>query len=291
MGNVLSKEKREQVVALGRLGWSLRRIEEATGVRRETAGGYLRKAGIVIRQPGSWGEKSLSKAATLVTTGFLPEKAAVEPAAKRSESACEPFRELIAQELGRGRNAVGIFQDLVDRHGFTGGYQSVKRLVRKLRGSVSPEARAIIETKLGEECQVDYGTGPLVRDPDSGKYRRTRLFVLTPGCSRKCVRLLAFRSSARGWAELHERAFRRLGGSPRVVVLDNLREGVLSPDFYDPGLNPLYRDVLAHYGVTALPCRVRDPDRKGKVESGVAHAQKTHGPGRPASHPVVCSVG
>jgi transposase len=59
------------------------------------------------------------------------------------------------------------------------------------------------------------------------------------------------------------------------VVLDNLREGVLSPDFYDPGLNPLYRDVLAHYGVTALPCKVRDPDRKGKVESGVAHAQKT----------------
>ena len=59
------------------------------------------------------------------------------------------------------------------------------------------------------------------------------------------------------------------------MVLDNLREGVLSPDFYDPGVNPLYRDVLAHYGVTALPCKVRDPDRKGKVESGVAHAQKT----------------
>ena len=86
---------------------------------------------------------------------------------------------------------------------------------------------------------------------------------------------LAFRSSARVWAELHEKAFRRLGGSPRVVVLDNLREGVLSPDFYDPGVNPLYRDVLAHYGVTALPCKVRDPDRKGKVESGVNHAQMT----------------
>jgi len=59
------------------------------------------------------------------------------------------------------------------------------------------------------------------------------------------------------------------------VVPDNLREAVLSADIYDPGLNPLYRDVLAHYGVTALPCRVRDPDRKGKVESGVGHAQKT----------------
>ena len=59
-----------------------------------------------------------------------------------------------------------------------------------------------------------------------------------------------------------------------MVVLDNLREGVLTPDIYDPTLNPLYRDVLKHYGAVALPCRVRDPDRKGKVESGVGHAQK-----------------
>jgi len=98
---------------------------------------------------------------------------------------------------------------------------------------------------------------------------------MTLGYSRKSVRLLVFRSRARIWAELHERAFRRLGGATRLVVLDNLREGVLTADFYDPTLNPLYRDVLAHYGAVAMPCRVRDPDRKGKVESGVGHAQKT----------------
>jgi hypothetical protein len=50
---------------------------------------------------------------------------------------------------------------------------------------------------------------------------------------------------------------------------------VLTPDIYDPALNPLYRDVLRHYGVVALPCRVGDPDRKGKVESGVGHAKRT----------------
>jgi hypothetical protein len=61
----------------------------------------------------------------------------------------------------------------------------------------------------------------------------------------------------------------------KVIVVDNLREGVLTPDIYDPALNPLYRDVLAHYGVVALPCRVGDPDRKGKVESAIGHAQKT----------------
>src|SRR6202163_703159 len=170
---------------------------------------------------------------------------------------------------------MAIWQDLVDSHGFAGRYASVKRFVHKLRGSPAPEARVVIETAPGEEAQVDYGTGPMVRDPDSGKYRRTRLFVLTLGYSRKSVRLLAFHSSSQTWAELHEQAFRRLGGCTRVVVLDNLREGVLAADIYDPTLNPLYRDVLKHYNVVPLPCRVAHPDRKGKVESGVGHAQKT----------------
>ena len=279
MSNVLNDEKKQQVIALGRLGWALRRIEEATGVRRETASGYLKAAGIPLRPSGGWGRRPLPKPANEVTTDFgghsADEPQSARPAASLSGSACEPFRDLIESGLSRGRNAMAIWQDLVDRHGFSDGYQSVKRFIRKRHGTKTPEACGIIVTAPGEEAQTDYGTGPMVRDPDSGKHRRTRLFVLTLGCSRKSVRLLVFRSSSRTWAELHEKAFRRLGGVPRVIVLDNLREGVLAPDIYDPTLNPLYRDVLAHYGTVAMPCRIKGPDRKGKVESGVGHAQKT----------------
>ncbi len=163
----------------------------------------------------------------------------------------------------------------MDQSAFTGAYESVKRYVRKLRGAPSKEPCGVIVTAPGEEAQVDYGDGPMVRDPVSGKYRRVRLFVMTLGNSRKSVRLLTFLSSSSIWCQLHEQAFRRLGGVTRVVVLDNLREGVLSPDIYDPALNPLYRDVLAHYGAVALACRVGDPDRKGKVESGVGYAKRT----------------
>jgi len=281
----LSEEKKKQVIALGQLGWSLRRIEAATGVRRETAGGYLKAAGIATRPPRGWGRRT-AKPANEVTTDPPPAKPANavgvttdsvtgNPAAPFTASASEPYREFIEAALLKGRNAMSIWQELVDVHGFRGAYETVKRYVRKLRGKQSPEARAVIETAPGEESQVDYGKGPMARDPQTGRYRRTRMFVLTLGCSRKCVRLLTFQSGARIWAELHERAFRRLGGATKVVVLDNLKEGVLTPDIYDPALNPLYRDVLAHYGAVALPCRARDPDRKGKVESGVAHAQKT----------------
>lgn len=64
-------------------------------------------------------------------------------------------------------------------HGFTGRYASVRRFVGKLRAAAAPEARVVIITEPGEEGQVDYGEGPMVRDPESGKYRRTRLFVMT----------------------------------------------------------------------------------------------------------------
>jgi len=316
MANVLNEEKKQQVLALGRLGWSLRRIQQATGIRRETAGAYLKAAGIAVRPPSGWG-RCAPKPANEVITDFGAAKPAIpvipdpldpncnpnpnpnpenpsnrgrsrtaskpangnevitDSALVPGPSACEPYREAIDLGLSRGRNARAIWQDLVSEYGFASSYQSVQRFVRKRRGTQTPEARVVIVTAPGQEAQVDYGTGPMVRDPESRKYRRTRLFVMTLGCSRKSVRLLTFRSSSRIWAELHERAFRRLGGATRIVVLDNLREGVLVPDMYDPALNPLYRDVLAHYGAVAMPCRIQDPDRKGKVESGVGHAQKT----------------
>ena len=273
MTNILGDDKKQQVLALGRLGWPLRRIEGATGVRRETASAYLKAAGIAIRGPRR--RRPPPKPASGVSTDLAPPTPEVStdpdpralglsalppwpPAAQRAPtaSACAPYQELIELALGRGRNAMAIWQDLVDQHGFPGRYASVRRFVGKLRAHRRPEAHPVIVTAPGEEGQVDYGTGPMVRHPDTGKYRRTRLFVFTLGYSRKSVRLLTFASSARRWAELHEEAFRRLGGAVRVVVLDNLKEGVLTPDVYDPTLNPLYRDVLAHYGAVALPCRV-----------------------------------
>jgi transposase len=300
VSNVLNEEKQQQVIALGRLGWPLRRIEKETGVRRETAGGYLKAAGVPIRPAGAWGRRPPAKPANEVSpdsgepakpaNGVSPDSGdpakpanevspdpAPPPATERRSSAsrCAPFLDFIELSLSKGRNAKAIWQDLVDDHGFTGRYASVKRFVRNLRGNATVEPRAVIVTPPGEEAQVDYGAGPMVRDQSTGRYRRTRMFVLTLGYSRKAVRILLWKSSTRAWAELHERAFRRLGGSPRLLVLDNLREGVLKPDIYDPITNPLYADLLAHYGATAMPCRVADPDRKGKVERSVGHAKQT----------------
>jgi hypothetical protein len=71
MSNVLSEAKKQQVIVLGRLRWPLRRIEQKTGVRRETAGAYLKAAGIGVRPAGAWGRRPPAKPANEneVTTG------------------------------------------------------------------------------------------------------------------------------------------------------------------------------------------------------------------------------
>ncbi|PYT99245.1 MAG: hypothetical protein DMG34_20770, partial [Acidobacteria bacterium] len=162
----LSEEKKQQVIALG--------MEKFTGVRRETAGAYLKAAGIGVRAPGGWGRRAPAKPANEVTTDSSESKPANEvttdfgppislPTGNRDRvsSACEPYRELLEQGLGRGRNAMAIWQDLVSDHGFPHGYQTVKRFVHKLRGSTQPQAVGIIHTAAGEEAQADYGSGPM----------------------------------------------------------------------------------------------------------------------------------
>jgi hypothetical protein len=100
------------------------------------------------------------------------------PGRAPTASACESYRELIGEALSHGRNAMAIWQDLVDDYGFSARYASVRRFVVTLRGVAPAEARVVITTEAGEG-QVDYGgDGPMVRDPSTGKYRRVRLFVL-----------------------------------------------------------------------------------------------------------------
>ena len=191
-----------------------------------------------------------------------------------STSLCEVHREFIEAQLRLRRNATAIYQDLVDSHGYTGAYNSVKRFVAKLRHK-EPEQFDRLSFLPGEEMQVDYGEGAPTLVPGGDRYKKPRLFVATLRHSRRSFRRVVWKSSQQVWAQLHEQAFRYFGGCTQYVVLDNLKEGVLKPDLYEPELNPVYAATLAHYGALADPARVRDPNRKGTVEHAIGHTQAT----------------
>src|SRR5206468_8510060 len=114
MANLLSDTKKQQVIALGQLGWTLRRIQAATGVRRETAGAYLKAAGLAVRPAGRWGHPpkpaiEVSTDPALAAAPLIPSTWPPRPQRAPAASACEPYRDLIELAVARGRNAVAIW--------------------------------------------------------------------------------------------------------------------------------------------------------------------------------------
>ena len=148
--NFLSEEKKQQAIALGRLGWSLRRIQRATQIRRETAAGYLKAVGIPVRGPSRWGRQEPQLSACPETRDRLVE-VDQRPTSHPSASACEPYRMIIEAALSQGCSAKSIFQELVDSHGFAGKSSSVQGFVRKLRGSMPLEAHPLFPTTTGQD--------------------------------------------------------------------------------------------------------------------------------------------
>jgi transposase len=260
--NVLKANLRITVETLLSRGESQREIERRTGVDRKTIRRYA---------ANSPGVAAGSAGGTEHTPPPRP------PAPRAAVSACEAHREFIEAQVALGRNAVSIYQDLVEAHGFEHAYNSVKRYVRGLKAR-EPGRYDVLEHGPGEEAQVDYGQGAPTRTA-GGKYRRPYLFVMTLKYSGKAFRKVVWKTSAEVWARLHEEAFRALGVA-KHVVLDNLREGVLEPSLYEPRLNATYAALLAHYRASADVCRVADPNRKGTVEQAIRHTQDTALKGR-----------
>jgi transposase len=178
-------------------------------------------------------------------------------------SACEIHREWIESQVTLGRNAVSLYQDLVEKFGFTHQYNSVKRFVAKLKAR-EPERFDVLDALPGEEAQVDFGQGAPTR-LRNGRHRKPYLFVMTLKYSGKSFRKVVWKADQETWARLHEEAFLAFGGSVTYVVLDNLKQGVIKPDLYLPEYNTLYAAMLAHYGAAADACRPADPDRKACV--------------------------
>jgi transposase len=270
--NVLKPNLRITIQTLLRRGTSHREIKRRTGVDRKTIRRY---AAVLANSPG------VATGSDPVTDQIPPPRPPALQEERRpwiTPSACEPHREWIKSQLVLGRNAQSIYQDLVELKGFTNAYNSVKRFVARLKVK-DPERFDVLEFLPGEEAQVDYGLGaPTLYKP--GKYRRPYLFVMTLKFSGKSFRKVVWKTDQETWSRLHEEAWRSFGGCCQYVVLDNLKEGVIHPDIYEPALNPLYAAMLQHYGVVADPCRVRDPDRKGTVENAIQHTQGTALKGR-----------
>jgi len=148
------------------------------------------------------------------------------------------------------------------------GYSRWCDLYRGWEGRLSPTMRQV--HPAGERLFVDFaGQTVEVIDPATGEVRTAQVFVAVLGASSYTYAEAVWTQTLPDWVGAHVRALEFIGGVPRQIVPDNLRSGVLRANWYEPGLNPTYRDLAAHYGTAILPARIRRPRDKAKVEAGV----------------------
>jgi transposase len=126
------------------------------------------------------------------------------------------------------------------------------------------------EHHAGEKMFVDHvgQTMPIVNQ-ETGEVRHASIFVSVLGASNYTYAEATWKRDLVSWIGSHNRALEFYGGVPTITVPDNWKAGVKDPCYYEPDLNPTYRDWAAHYGTVVIPARVRKPRDKAKVEAGV----------------------
>jgi transposase len=276
MAHYLTMPKKSQVLALLELGWSYRRIEAETGVRRETVSRYdqARSGNAAKTFPGSdapaSGETPDSASAdgahaATAFPGSAPNPAKTFPGSPpRARFAAARYRTTILEKLGEGLTLQRVWQDLVDEYGYGASYESVKRYVR----TVAPTCRAVgvFHCAPGAEAQVDFFRGAPTLDTGTGEWRRPWVFRMTLGHSRHGYEEAVWDQKLETFLRLHEHAFRDFGGVPAVVRHDNLKAAVVRACFVDPDSHEVYLAFAAHWGFTPLPTRPRNPKENGKQE-------------------------
>ena len=181
----------------------------------------------------------------------------------------EPDWVVVHRELRRPGVTLMLLWDEY-RGAAPGGYQYSRwcELYRSWEAGLSPTMRQV--HPAGERLFVDFpGQTVEVLDPATGELRTAQVFVAVLGASNYTYAEAVWTQALPDWVGAHVRVLEFLGGVPRQIVPDNLRAGVLRANWYEPGLNPTYRDMAAHYGTAILPARVRRPRDKAKVEAGV----------------------
>jgi transposase len=282
MANTLKMEKQLLIEQLLKLGWSYRRIEDETGIRRETVSKYdpnhprHRDKAKAAKVPADLPATDIENRPKCPPIGKVPNDCGIHlitPADSGQPtriSHASAYDRIIREKLSLGLSAQRIYQDLVCEHDFQYSYDCIKRYVRKL-AKKNPKVCARMFSNPGEEAQVDFGRGaPTLKN---GRYLRPWFFKMVLSYSRHSYEETVWTQDVETFIQCHERAFEELGGVPAIIRVDNLKSAVLQAHLFEPQLNPLFAAFAQHYHFSILPCLPRKPEHKGKTESGVGYTK------------------
>lgn len=184
------------------------------------------------------------------------------------------YQQQIEDWCRQGIQASTMHAALQRQHGFRGSYNAVQRFAKKIKNKLSSSITTIIEFKAGECAQVDFGAGPKFINEATGEVISTWVFVMVLAWSRHMYAEIVLRQDVETWLGCHRRAFEWFGGVPKKIILDNAKCAIIRACYYDPEVQRAYAEYAEGYSFIISPCPPRDPQKKGRVESGVKYVKK-----------------
>ncbi len=228
------------VKTLHEKGYSQRAISRELGISRKTVKKYLDK----IKSEG------------------------VKVPKIEKEKVLNQYHEDIKSWYQQGLSGVLIQEKLLKEKSLKTSYATVSRYLKQFKTS---EVYIPLLAKPGEEAQVDFGyLGRFVKDDKTVK---VWVFSMVLSHSRYSYNCLVTDQSIKSFINCHIQAFEYFGAVPQTVKIDNLKAGVITPNFYEPTIQTQYADFLQYYGSAPITARVRRGQDKGKVEAGVKYVK------------------
>lgn len=192
-------------------------------------------------------------------------------------SLTQPHEARIKKWIEQGIQATTIYQALVEQFGFTGSYSSVRRKVRKIRAK-TPKASCVLDFAPGQAAQVDFGKGPTITDVFTGAVIKTWIFVMTLCFSRHMYAEIVTDQKVGTWLACHRRGFEFFNGVMDKVIIDNAKCAITRACYRDPEVQRSYAEFAEGYGFIISPCPPGEPQKKGRVESGVKYVKNNFVP-------------
>ena len=249
-----------QVIVRMRLGESDRTIARAGLMGRKKA-----KAVRALAQHQGWLDVAHPVPDEAVLARWFTDPAT--PGSKVS-SLIVPYREEVTRWWREGIQGTTIHAALVRKYGFQGSYSSVRRYLQALEAA-HPEVTTVLEFAPAEAAQIDFGRGPDIVDVYTGECITSWVFVMVLAWSRHLYAEIVRDQTVATWLGCHRRAFEAFGGVVRRAIIDNPKCAITRACYHDPVVQRAYGECAEGYGFLIAPCPVRDPRKKGRVESGV----------------------
>lgn len=188
-----------------------------------------------------------------------------------------PYKNQIEIWVKQGIQASTIHAALQRQYDFTGSYNAIQRLVKRIKDEAKPVSM-MLDFKPGECVQVDFGAGPTLVDSLTGFETKTWIFVMVLAWSRHMYAEIVLRQDVETWLGCHRRAFEWFNGVPGKIIIDNAKCAITKACYYDPVVQRSYGESAEGYGFIISACPPRDPQKKGRVESGVKYVKNSFVP-------------